>query len=251
MNNKALGVIPARFSSSRFPGKPLVMIDGKSMVMRVYEQALKSKALAMVIVATDNEQIYAHVKESGGEVMMTSELHISGTSRLGEVVSKISPEGKCPYDVIVNIQGDEPFIDPLQINLVVSMFSNPEVQIGTLIKEITDSDNIFNPNVVKVVVDKSGKAMYFSRSPIPFIRGLAPEQWINKHSYYRHIGMYAFRADVFSSLISLPESAYEVAESLEQLRWLHHGYSIQTALTDIETVGIDTPDDLLKLTNNV
>jgi 3-deoxy-manno-octulosonate cytidylyltransferase (CMP-KDO synthetase) len=247
---QALGVIPARYASSRFPGKPLAMINGKSMIMRVYEQALKSKRLNHVIVATDDERIFNHVKQSGGEVTMTSGSHVSGTSRIGEVVQKLTIEGDFPYDVIVNIQGDEPFIDPVQIDLAISLFASPDVQIGTLILKIKQNDDIFNPNVVKVVVDNSGKALYFSRSPVPFLRGFPEKEWAGGHEFFRHIGLYAFRSDVFPSLVNLSESPAEVAESLEQLRWLHHGYRIMTALTDIETIGIDTPEELFKLTNN-
>jgi 3-deoxy-manno-octulosonate cytidylyltransferase (CMP-KDO synthetase) len=246
----SLGVIPARYASSRFPGKPLVIIDGKSMIMRVYEQALKCASLNKVIIATDNDLIYNHVKECGGEVMLTSASHVSGTSRIGEVVDHLFAKGQeNNFDVIVNIQGDEPFIDPLQIDLVVSLFSRPEVEIGTLIREISFNEDIFNPNVVKVVVDSLGKALYFSRSPIPYLRGIKQEDWLNHHEYFRHIGLYAYRTEVLKSIVSLPESTLEKAESLEQLRWLYKGYIIHTAVTDIETIGIDVPEDLLKLTN--
>ena len=246
-----LGVIPARYESSRFPGKPLVIIDGKSMIMRVYEQALKSKMLDKVIVATDDDRIFNHVKENGGEVMMTSALHVSGSSRIGEVAEKLSVLGVCPYDVVMNIQGDEPFIDPLQIDLAVSLLQNPDSQIGTLIMKITDNADIFNPNIVKVVVDNANNAMYFSRSPIPYFRGLAQENWLQNHDYYRHIGLYAFRTSILKTILDLPPVPFEIAESLEQLRWLHHGFKISTAITDIETVGIDVPADLLKLTNKI
>jgi 3-deoxy-manno-octulosonate cytidylyltransferase (CMP-KDO synthetase) len=245
-----LGVIPARYASSRFPGKPLVMIDGKSMIMRVYEQTLKTTVLDRVIVSTDDERIFDHVKDCGGEVMMTAESHMSGTSRIGEVVEHLSFLGHCPYDVVVNIQGDEPFIDPTQIDLVVSLFSNPEVVIGTLIRKITDSEDLLNPNVVKAVVAQDGKAMYFSRSAIPYRRGIPQDGWLDHQDYFRHIGLYAYRASVLKLILNLPEASLETAESLEQLRWLYHGYSIHTAITDIETVGIDVPEDLLKLTNN-
>lgn len=245
-----LGVIPARYASSRFPGKPLVMIDGKSMIMRVYEQTLKTTALDRVIVSTDDLRIYDHVKECGGEVMMTSENHMSGTSRIGEVVENLSFMNHCPYDVIVNIQGDEPFIDPSQIDLVVALFTNPEVQIGTLIRKIESSDDLINPNVVKAVVDHQGRAIYFSRSPIPYLRGIPQDSWIDNHEYYKHIGLYAYRSSVLKLVLNLPEAPAELAESLEQLRWIYHGYHIHTAITDIETIGIDVPDDLLKLTNN-
>ncbi len=250
MSINTLGVIPARYASSRFPGKPLVMIEGKSMIMRVYEQTLKTTALNRVIVSTDDERIFNHVKECGGEVMMTSGSHDSGTSRIGEVVENLSFLGKCPYDVIVNIQGDEPFIDPSQIDLVVSLFNNPKVQIGTLIREIGESEDLFDPNVVKVVADHAGKALYFSRSPIPYYRGVPQDKWMYNQKYYRHIGLYAYRSSILKTILNLPPASPELAESLEQLRWLYHGYSIHTAITDIETVGIDVPEDLLKLTNN-
>jgi 3-deoxy-manno-octulosonate cytidylyltransferase (CMP-KDO synthetase) len=250
MSIRTLGVIPARYASSRFPGKPLAMIDGKSMIMRVYEQTLKTTVLNRVIVSTDDERIFNHVKDCGGEVMMTSESHMSGTSRIGEVVENLSFMSQCPYDVIVNIQGDEPFIDPSQIDLIVSLFLKPEVSIGTLIRKIENSEDLFNPNVVKVVVDDEGKAMYFSRSPIPYLRGIPQEDWVGNQDFYKHIGLYAYRATVLKQILNLPEAPPEVAESLEQLRWLYHGYSIHTAITDIETVGIDVPEDLLKLTNN-
>jgi 3-deoxy-manno-octulosonate cytidylyltransferase (CMP-KDO synthetase) len=245
-----LGVIPARYASSRFPGKPLVMIDGKSMIMRVYEQTLKTTVLNRVIVSTDDERIYTHVKKCGGEVMMTSDMHVSGTSRIGEVVENLSFLGKCPYEVVVNIQGDEPFIDPTQIDLVVSLFNNPEVQIGTLIKEISSSEDLFNANIVKVVTDSSGKAIYFSRSPIPYLRGVPQDKWLDSQQYFRHIGLYAYRSSILKPILNLPSAPPEEAESLEQLRWLYHGFSIHTSVTDIETVGIDVPEDLLKLTNN-
>ena len=251
MTISTLGIIPARYASSRFPGKPLVMIDGKSMIMRVYEQTLKTTVLNRVIVSTDDERIFNHVKECGGEVMMTAESHVSGTSRIGEVVEHLSFLGHCPYDVIVNIQGDEPFIDPSQIDLTVSLFNNTEVLIGTLIRKIENQEDLLNPNVVKVVVDQAGKAMYFSRSPIPYYRGIPQDTWADNYDYYRHIGLYAYRSTVLKAILNLPPCPPEEAESLEQLRWLYHGYSINTAVTDIETVGIDVPEDLLKLTNKV
>jgi 3-deoxy-manno-octulosonate cytidylyltransferase (CMP-KDO synthetase) len=244
---RSIGIIPARFASSRFPGKPLVIIDGKSMIRRVYEQASKSVSLNKVIIATDDPRIYSHVEEFGGEVSMTAGTHVSGTSRIGEVINNLADN---QYDVIVNIQGDEPFIDPSQIDTVVSLFSKPEVQIGTLVKKISENADIFNPNVVKVIVDQAGKALYFSRSPIPFQRGVPQEKWVGRSDYYRHIGLYAYRSTILKQIIRLSASPHELAESLEQLRWLYYGYTIHTAVTDIETIGIDTPEDLLKLTNN-
>lgn len=218
MSLNTLGVIPARYASSRFPGKPLVMIDGKSMIMRVYEQTLKTTVLDRVIVSTDDERIFNHVKDCGGEVMMTSGSHVSGTSRIGEVVENLSFLGKCPYDVIVNIQGDEPFIDPSQIDLAVSLFRNPEVIIGTLIRKIENNDDLINPNVVKVITDKAGKALYFSRSPIPYFRGIPPDAWADNHDFYKHIGLYAYRASALKAILELPVAPAETAESLEQLR---------------------------------
>ncbi len=250
MSIQALGVIPARFASSRFPGKPLVMIDGTSMIMRVYRQASKSSALGSVIVATDDQRIFDHVKQCGGDIMMTSEWHVSGTARIGEVVNTLSVAGRFDFDVVVNIQGDEPFIDPTQIDLAVSLFADPQIQISTLIRKIESAGDIFNPNVVKIVTDHSGKALYFSRSPIPFVRGISNDEWLSSHEFYRHIGLYAYRSDILNQLVKLPAAPPEMAESLEQLRWLYHGFSIHTAVTDIETVGIDAPEDLLKLTNN-
>lgn len=247
---KVYGIIPTRYSSTRFPGKPLVEIKGKSMVQRVYEQSCQCEKLHAVIVATDDERIFDHVSSFGGRVVMTSVDHISGTSRLGEVIQII--EGiDLQNDIVVNIQGDEPFIDPLQIDLVLDVFSNPEVQIGTLISKIVNPDDLFNPNVVKVIVDKARKALLFSRSAIPFVRGRNNNDWLENGSFYRHIGLYAYKANVLNKLIELPESEIEKLESLEQLRWLYNGYSIFTSESDIETIGIDTPEDLLKLTNKI
>jgi len=183
-------------------------------------------------------------------VVMTSASHVSGTSRISEVIEILAAQNMI-FEVVVNIQGDEPFIDPLQINLAVSLFSNPEVQIGTLVKRIDKHEDLSNPNVVKVVVDHKGRSLFYSRSAIPYLRGIPFNEWNLHHSYFRHIGLYAYRSAVLKALVALPEAPSEIAESLEQLRWLHHGYSIYTALTDIETVGIDAPEDLLKLTNNL
>lgn len=245
---KAYGIIPARFASTRFPGKPLVEIAGKSMIRRVYEQCKSCEKLSDVIVATDDLQIFEHVKAFGGKVIMTSANHVSGTSRLGEVVEKIT-DIDIVKDIIVNIQGDEPFVDPRQIEKLVALLSQNEVQIGTLISRISLADDIFNPNIVKVITDKNGKALIFSRSPLPFVRGVSKEKWFDTHSFFRHIGMYAYKPNVLIELNKLPEAEIEKTESLEQLRWLFHGYSIFTSETDIETIGIDTPEDLLKLTN--
>jgi 3-deoxy-manno-octulosonate cytidylyltransferase (CMP-KDO synthetase) len=250
MNLKTLGVIPARYASTRFPGKPLVMIAGKTMIQRVYEQVRKS-SLHEAIVATDDERIYAHVIGFGGNAMMTADTHRSGTERIGEVIHKLA-SGPSPrhYDIIVNIQGDEPFIDPGQIDLVVRCFGEPFVQISTLVKEIRNNEDIFNPNVVKAVVSKNGDALYFSRSPIPFQRGIPEGEWHLHRICYKHIGIYAYRTEVLNQIVNLPAGDLEKAESLEQLRWLENNLTIKTRTTDIETVSIDTPEDLQKLTNN-
>lgn len=237
---KNIGVIPARYASTRFPGKPLVEIKGKSMIQRVYEQASKVKRLAEVIVATDDQKIYNHVEGFGGKVIMTAVDHDSGTSRCAEVVSKLKEE----VGVVINIQGDEPFIDPVQIESLLDLFGTKETQIGTLIKKIEDSTTLFNPNVPKVVINHKNEALYFSRSTVPFLRGEMEGKWIEKQTFYKHIGIYAYQADVLLNLVKLQPCPLEEAEKLEQLRWLFNGYSIKTAITEIETVGIDTEEDL-------
>ena len=242
---KILGIIPSRYASTRFPGKPLAMIDGKSMIQRVYEQASKSSSLTRVIVATDDSRIYDHVKSFNGNVVMTSSEHLNGTSRCWEVVEQ-SDEN---YNVVVNIQGDEPFIDPVQINQVAELFENNEVEIATLVKKIDESTELFNPNVVKAVFDREKKALFFSRQPIPFLRGIPKDEWLRKHDYFKHIGIYAYRSDILKKIVKLKPSELEKAESLEQLRWLENGFNINVQVTAIEAVSIDTPDDLLKLTN--
>lgn len=248
---KAIGIIPARYASSRFPGKPLALIGGKSMINRVVEQASKCQTLQKIVVATDDERIFEHVTSFGCDVVMTSAAHISGTSRISEAVSIISEKyPSLAPEIIVNIQGDEPFIDPGQINSVIGLFENQAVQIATLIKKIEIPEDIFNPNVVKVVAAESGKVLYFSRSAIPFLRGVDPGNWFSTQTFFKHIGLYAYSTALLPTLVNLPPVPAETAESLEQLRWISHGYDIYTALTDIETVGIDTPADLLKVTNN-
>ncbi len=240
MQNTFIGIIPARHASTRFPGKPLVMIDGISMLQRVYEQALKTKNLKRVIVATDDERIAEHVKSFGGEVMMTSPNHQSGTDRCAEVISKL----ETTFDIAINIQGDEPYIQPEQIDLLCSCFDIEVTEIATLIKPTTNSDEINNPNVVKAVVSKTQRALYFSRCAIPFNRNKIAD--IN---YYKHIGIYAYRVSVLKQLAVLPEGFLEKAESLEQLRWLENGFHIQAALTSFENIAIDTPEDLERLKN--
>lgn len=242
---KTLGIIPARYESTRFPGKPLVDIRGKSMVQRVYEQAKKCVDLNEVIVATDDARIFEHVKDFGGPALMTSSDHQSGTDRCEEVALKY-PQ----YDVVINIQGDEPFINPQQISKLAACFKSKETQIATLIKKVQSEEELFNTNSPKVVVNKLSEAVYFSRSPLPHIRGQQPKYWLNYYTYFKHIGIYGYRADVLQQITKLPVSSLEKAESLEQLRWIENGYRIKVAETDLETFAIDTREDLEKLLSN-
>lgn len=241
---KFIGIIPARYASSRFPGKPLADMDGKPMIQRVYEQVIQ--AVDDVCVATDDERIEAAVKAFGGKVVMTSDKHRSGTDRCFEAYQKIGKE----FDVVINIQGDEPFIHPEQIETIKACFTDDEIQIATLVKPFRPDDDfeatLFNPNSPKVVVNKKMEAMYFSRSIIPYIRGKKYTEWLPSHTFYKHIGMYAYRADVLAEITALPQSTLELAESLEQLRWLENGYRIKVGITEQETIGIDTPEDLEK-----
>ena len=236
---KILGVVPARYASTRFPAKPLVDIGGKSMVQRVYEQACKSKLLTKVVVATDDQRIVDHVLSFGGQVVMTNENHPSGTDRCYEALSLQKEE----FHYVINIQGDEPFIRPEQIDLLAALLDG-EATIATLIKKLADKESLFNPNVVKAVVAMDGNALYFSRSPVPHMRNTNEEEWLQKGTFYKHIGMYAYRSDTLEKLTKLPVSPLEKAESLEQLRWLDNGYFIKTTETKSETIGIDTPEDL-------
>lgn len=242
------GIIPARYASTRFPGKPLAMINGLSMIERVYRQVTSCDSISAVVVATDDERIFDHVTGFGGRAVMTADTHQSGTDRIGETLGKLSALGET-FDIAVNIQGDEPFIQPGQISRVLSLFSNPDTQIATLIRKIDNTADLLNPNVVKVVTDNSGKAQLFSRSPIPYLRGKAVETWTENYPYYKHIGIYAYRTATLAQLVKLSPAPPELAESLEQLRWLWNGYTIYTEITEFETIGVDSPDDLLKLTN--
>lgn len=244
-NLRFIGIIPARYASSRFPGKPLADIKGKSMIRRVYEQAMK--ALDTVYVATDDQRIYDAVKAFGGRVVMTSELHKSGTDRCAEAVLKAETEQGTRYDAVLNVQGDEPFIAPVQLEMLKSCFYDPNTQIATLVKKIENSETLFDPNRPKVVVDASGNALYFSRSVVPYIRGAEKEEWINRHSFFMHIGLYGFRRDILPLLTGLPQSLLELAESLEQLRWLENGYRIAVRVTEYESFGVDTPEDLERI----
>ena len=240
---KFIGIIPARYASTRFPAKPLAMLGGKTVIQRVYEQV--SGVFDEAYVATDDERIEAAVKAFGGKVVMTSVNHKSGTDRCYEAFTKVGAE----YDVIVNIQGDEPFIQASQLEAVRACFEDDATQIATLVKPFTPADGwdaLENVNSPKVVVSKNMTALYFSRSIIPFQRGKEKQEWLSGHTYYKHIGLYAYRAEVLKEITSLPQSSLELAESLEQLRWLENGYTIKVGVTNVETIGIDTPQDLAK-----
>jgi len=234
-----LGIIPTRYASSRFPGKALVDINGKSMVQRVYLQALKSKTLAKTLVATDDNRIFEHVKNFGGEVVMTSVEHKNGTERCLETLQKQTDK----YDYVINIQGDEPFIDPRQIDLLASLLDG-KTELATLAKKITTQEELNSNNVNKVIWNKNKEALYFSRTALPYLRNVNKDQWINQQSYYKHIGIYGYRIDILEEVSHLQPSSLELAESLEQLRWLENGYIIKIAETEIESTGIDTPEDL-------
>ena len=232
---KFMSIIPARYASTRFPGKPLAVLGGKTVIQRVYEQV--SSVLSDVYVATDDERIFKCVESFGGKAVMTRADHKSGTDRIQEAVEKIATEA----DVIINVQGDEPFIHPSQIKTLMALFDAPETQIGTLGKPF---DNI--EAVSKIVTDNRGFALYFSRSIIPYIRGKQQDEWFGEYPFLKHLGIYAYRREVLKEVTQLPQSSLEKAESLEQLRWLQNGYRIRVGLTDIETVGIDTPEDLAR-----
>ena len=237
-----IGIIPARYASTRFPGKPLTMIAGKSMIQRVYEQAKKCTAIAEAIVATDDERIYKHVLDFGGLAEMTDECHQSGTDRCAEV-SKKHPQ----YNVVINIQGDEPFIDPSQIEKLALCFTQPSTQIATLVKKINNYGELHNPNSPKVLLNKAQEAIYFSRAALPYLRGREAGDWLEYFTYYKHIGIYGYRTEILQELTHLPVSPLEKAESLEQLRWIENGYRIKVAETSLETFAVDTPEDLERL----
>ncbi|MCK9618425.1 MAG: 3-deoxy-manno-octulosonate cytidylyltransferase [Lentimicrobiaceae bacterium] len=248
---KILGIIPSRYASTRFPGKPLTVINGKTMIQRVYEQAAKASLLDNVVVATDDSRIAEEVKRFGGKVVMTSSSHRTGTDRCAETAEILMRDSGVNYDAIINIQGDEPFIDPGQINQVAMCFNNEDVQIATLALRLTSSEALFAPSIIKIVANNNNKALYFSRSPIPYLRGKDEQDWINYHTYYKHIGIYGYRTHVLQRISTLEQpSSLETAESLEQLRWMQNGIPIHVEFTEHESVSIDTPDDLLKLTNN-
>jgi 3-deoxy-manno-octulosonate cytidylyltransferase (CMP-KDO synthetase) len=237
---KILGIIPARFASTRFAGKPLAEISGKSMIRRVFEQAQKS-SLKHIVVATDDARIFEHVVAFGGKAVMTSPQHASGTDRCREALD-LQWEN---FDYVINIQGDEPFIAPAQIDLLSSLLDG-SVELATLMKSIDNEYDLFNPNVVKIITTAQGNAIYFSRAAIPFQRSHPPSEWHTHHSYFKHIGMYAYRSDTLHAISRLPISSLEKSESLEQLRWIENGFRIKVATTQQETIGVDTPEDLQK-----
>lgn len=237
---RILGIIPARYASSRFPGKPLVDISGRPMIELVYTQAKKCKSLTDVVVATDDKRIYDCVKNFSGHVLMTSSKHQSGTDRCYEALKKM----KDNYSAVINIQGDEPFIQPQQITRVATCFKDKSVQLATLAIKLKSIEGLINSNTIKILLNKENEAIYFSRTPIPYYRGKDLLNWIYLHTYYKHIGIYGYRTDILAQITKLKRSSLEIAESLEQLRWLENGYRIKVNLTSYESQSIDTPEDL-------
>ena len=240
---KFIAIIPARYASTRFPAKPLAMLGGKRVIERVYEQV--AGILDDAVVATDDERIYDAVRAFGGKVEMTSTEHRSGTDRCWEAYRKQGGE----FDVVINVQGDEPFIQPSQLQALKECFNSSDIDIATLVKPFAESDGITaleNPNSPKVVVDNQMRALYFSRSVIPYLRGVEKQEWLRRHTFYKHIGIYGFRTEILKAVTSLPQSSLEIAESLEQLRLLENGYKIGVGISDVETIGIDTPEDLAR-----
>ena len=238
---KYIAIIPARYASTRFPGKPLAMLGGKPVIQRVWEQV--SSVVDAAVVATDDERIAQAVESFGGRAIMTSPNHKSGTDRCWEAYQKQGEE----FDVVINVQGDEPFIAHSQLRAIMACFEDENTDIATLVKPFAEEDGLSaleNPNSPKVILDNDSCAVYFSRSVIPYLRGVEREDWLKHHTFYKHIGMYAFRRDVLGEVTALPQSTLEKAESLEQMRWLENGYKIGVGISDVETVGIDTPEDL-------
>jgi 3-deoxy-manno-octulosonate cytidylyltransferase (CMP-KDO synthetase) len=235
-----IAIIPARYASTRFPGKPLAKLAGKPVIQHVYEKV--TQILPNTWVATDDQRIYETVENFGGKAIMTRADHKSGTDRIQEAVDKIGTKA----DIIVNIQGDEPFIQTSQIETICKLFEDPNTQIATIGKYFTDTQALINPNSPKIVTDINGFALYFSRSVIPFVRGVDKELWLQEFRFIKHLGIYAYQRNVLKEITQLPQSSLEKAESLEQLRWLQNGYRIKVGLTDIETIGIDTPEDLIR-----
>lgn len=234
---KILGIIPARYGSTRFEGKPLALINGKMMIQRVYEQSCKADRLSEVVVATDDERIYNAVLGFGGKAVMTSTNHKSGTDRCREVVDKVG----AGFEAVINIQGDEPYINPLQINQISELISDKDTPIASLCKPVHDAEELASPNAVKVVFDKNGKALYFSRFAIPYLRNKV------ERTFYKHIGIYAYKTLTLREISALPQSGLELAESLEQLRWLENGYTVRMGVTEFESFSVDVPEDITKI----
>lgn len=245
MLTQFLGIIPARYASTRFPGKPLAQLHNKPMIQWVYESA--QKVFAHLVVATDDERIFKAVADFGGRAVLTSPDHLSGTERCAEACSLYQNQSGVKFSHIVNIQGDEPLIKTEQLTTLMECVQVQGTGIATLIQALDNQNDLENPNVVKVVVDKSFKALYFSRAPIPYLRGVPPGQWSEEHTYYSHVGLYAFRSEVLEELVKLPPTQLEMAESLEQLRWMEQGFPIQTKITEFPSLGVDTPEDLEKI----
>ena len=239
---KVFGIIPARYASTRFPGKPLAQLGGRCMVEWVYRRA--SEAFDTVAVATDDERIVAEVRRFGGRAVMTGSNHQSGTDRCAEALALMQEEYGTKADVVVNVQGDEPFVDPELLTQLAACFNDESTQIATVVKPFDTIADLLNPNNVKVVMTAAGHAVYFSRSPIPYIRGFAQDEWLCQHTFYWHLGLYAYRADILNRLTQLPPSPLEIAESLEQNRWIENGYDIRIIQTQGENISIDTPEDL-------
>jgi 3-deoxy-manno-octulosonate cytidylyltransferase (CMP-KDO synthetase) len=237
---KVLAIIPARYASTRFPGKPLVDIAGKSMIQRVVEKVQECASISQLVVATDDERIFNHVQSFGAHAVMTSSDHPSGTDRCLEAYININSDADC----IINVQGDEPFVDAAQLTSLIQLIAKTDVSIATLAKKITDTSALFDPSKVKVVFDNHSRALYFSRHAIPFIRNAEESHWLTMHAYYKHLGLYAYKPEKLKEICALLPSSLEKAESLEQLRWLENGHTIHVAITDIESPAIDTPEDL-------
>jgi 3-deoxy-manno-octulosonate cytidylyltransferase (CMP-KDO synthetase) len=244
-----IGIIPARYASTRFPGKPLAFMNGKSIIQRVFEQCKSADVLDKVVVATDDQRIWDHVLDFGGEAVMTGKDHQNGTTRCAEAIIKIEKETGSSFEVVINIQGDEPLIQPQQIQKIATIFNNQDTRIGTLAKKISTGEELFDPNVVKLVIGKNNKALYFSRNPIPFVRDVHKSNWISHAGFYKHIGIYGYQKNSLIEIAKLEPTSLELAEKLEQLRWMENGYQISVDYTDYDSIGIDTPEDLLKLTN--
>jgi 3-deoxy-manno-octulosonate cytidylyltransferase (CMP-KDO synthetase) len=240
-----VAIIPARYASTRFPGKPLIDIGGKTMIQRVTERVRMCDGISAMMVATDDERIFQHVQSLGVSCIMTSAHHASGTDRCLEALQLSG----IAADAIINVQGDEPFVDPAQLQQLANTIAQSDVQIATLAKKISNSEMLFDASKVKVVMNNRGEAMYFSRQAIPFNKSIAPEHWLEHHDYYKHIGLYAYKPNVLELICALQPSSLELTESLEQLRWLQSGYTIHVGITEIETPAIDTPEDLKHIGN--